>query len=383
MTSDRVYPLARPKGHKPPMERWKLEFRDNENQIHTAYIGVQRHESNPGTATSFERSVETVQTWLESIDADERPAVEKFEFLEGDDEPESVIWVCYWASSIAYENCIQQLRLTDMYNRIARPKAVGLWLERFTTQISRLETNYSGLDYLPGLAQLPGSKPVEHTLTAYWGAARDRIPDSAHDLFSRSEEIHDPPVDIPAGVGQHLSGSNVYDNLVHIRSGQFWENCSETESSAYETTLRPTLHAGLRYLWENRTDSGAMGLRFLRNLHNDPSPDLKSSGNGGLAPVLVPDSQTAPRARPPAKETSAAGFFRNLSDLEKWAKRHPSHLAIFNGAIAHARTFGENRKFRTWHEVSILKRGEASFEYVNCLPKTGVISYLHLDRQDL
>jgi hypothetical protein len=378
MTADRVYPLARPKGHKPPMERWKLEFPDNQSQIHTAYLGIQRHDSSSSTSTSFLESIKAMQTWLDTIDLNERPAVERFELLEGDDEPESVLWVCYWLDSLAYENCIQQLRLTDLYNRIERPKAVGLWLERFTTQTSRLETNYSGLDYLPGLANLPGNKPVEHTLTAYWGAARDRIPDSGHDLFARqSEEVIAPPVNIPAGVGQHLSGSNAYDNLVHIRSGQFWENCSETESSAYETTLQPTLRAGLRYLWENRTDSGAMGLRFLRNLHsNKPPAPLNSSANG--APNPNPEPQ-----RESAKETSAAGFFRNLSDLEKWAKRHPSHLAIFNGAIAHARTFGENRKFRTWHEVSILKRGEASFEYVNCLPRTGVISYLQLDRRDL
>ncbi|KAL3443784.1 hem-containing dehydratase protein [Aspergillus insuetus] len=377
MTPDRVYPLARPKGHKPPMERWKLEFPESQDWIHTAYIGVQRHDSSSSTNTSFQDSMKAIQTWLDTIDLHERPVVEKFEFLDGDDEPESVLWVCYWGSSIAFENCIQQLRLTDMYNCIERPKAVGLWLERFTTQTSRLETNYSGLDYLPGLAKLPGSKPVEHTLTAYWGAARDRIPDSGHDLFSRSEELSGPPVNIPTGVGQYLSGSNAYDNLVHIRSGQFWENCSEIESSAYETTLEPTLHAGLRYLWENRTDSGAIGLRFLRNLHSkNPPVPLNTSANG--APDPNPERQ-----RESAKETSAAGFFRNLSDIEKWAKRHPSHLAIFNGAIAHARTFGENRKFRTWHEVSILKRGEASFEYINCLPRTGVISYLQLDRRDL
>jgi hypothetical protein len=364
MTADRVYPLARPKGHKPPMERWKLEFPDNQSQIHTAYLGIQRHDSSSSTSTSFLESIKAMQTWLDIIDLNERPAVERFEFLEGDDEPESVLWVCYWLDSLAYENCIQQLRLTDIYNRIERPKAVGLWLERFTTQTTRLETNYSGLDYLPGLAKLPGFKPVEHTLTAYWGAARDRIPDSGHDLFARqSEEVIAPPVSIPAGVGQHFSGSNAYDNLVHIRSGQFWENCSETESSAYETTLQPTLRAGLRYLWENRTS-------------NKPPAPLNSSANG------APDPNPEPQ-RESAKETSAAGFFRNLSDLEKWAKRHPSHLAIFNGAIAHARTFGENRKFRTWHEVSILKRGEASFEYVNCLPRTGVISYLQLDRRDL
>lgn len=30
----------------------------------------------------------------------------------------------------------------------------------------------------------------------------------------------------------------------------------------------------------------------------------------------------------------------------------------------------------TWHEVSILKRGEAGFEYVNCVPETGVVRWV-------
>lgn len=40
-------------------------------------------------------------------------------------------------------------------------------------------------------------------------------------------------------------------------------------------------------------------------------------------------------------------------------------------------------KFMTWHEVSILKTGEATFEYVNCDPKTGVIRWVQLNREEL
>jgi hypothetical protein len=80
-----------------------------------------------------------------------------------------------------------------------------------------------------------------------------------------------------------------------------------------------------------------------------------------------------------SRETCVTGFFRNLSDLEGWAKRHPSHLAIYTGAIKHAKKFGEDRKFRTWHEVSVLKRGEAHFEYLNCVPTTGVLGKELLD----
>lgn len=71
-------------------------------------------------------------------------------------------------------------------------------------------------------------------------------------------------------------------------------------------------------------------------------------------------------------------FFRNMTDLEGWAARHPSHLAIWAGAVKHGKRFGEERRFRTWHEVSVLRGGEARFEYVNCVEGTGVATGIAL-----
>jgi hypothetical protein len=198
---------------------------------------------------------------------------------------------------------------------------------------------------------------VEHTLTAYWGAARDRIPASATDQFAENDEPEKTHV-APGTTSQreiqnyHVVGTNP-DNLVHIRSGQFWANCPEDETKAYEETLEPTLRAGLAYLWDNPQKSGAMGLRYL---YNRP-----------------PTARAALEKTRETKESCVAGFFRNLADLEHWAKSHPSHLAIYTGAIKHAKKFGDQRKFRTWHEVSVLKHGEAHFEYVNCMGRTGVM----------
>lgn len=385
MAENRIYPLARPPGHKPPMERWKLDFPSSTSTspttVYTAYIGIQRHSSTPDTLAAFTKATQAIQVWL-SGDTNNDPVAEKFTFIEGDDAPSSLTWVCYWSNLAAYSSRMSSLNLPDIYDDIGKPDSIGLWIEKFTTPTSRLETNYSGLDYLPGLARLPGSQTVGHTLTAYWGAARDRIPDSAKDLFGRSaggdinsnnlnrvnSSSTDPsptptPTPKPAGLRQRLSGVNRFDNLVHIRSGQFWGNCDAVETEAYEAHLEPSLRAGLRWVWENRDESGAMGLRFIRNV-----PLSNTNLKDGVDP---------------AKETCAAGFFRNLEDLERWAKRHPSHLKIFNGAIRHAKTFGDARKFRTWHEVSVLKKGEAEFEYVNCLPETGVIRFLPLEREDL
>lgn len=345
----RTYPLRQPKNHKPPIPRWQLVLPAGVKRLFTAYIGVQPRSSD----SDIEQVNAAVQAWL---DGDEDPplAKERFNYLDGDDLPGTSIWVCYWNDEARGKRSLQRLSLPSIHSSLPENvrKNVGLWTESFLTPISRLETNYSGLDYLPGLAKLPGTKTAEHELTAYWGAARDRIPESAHDLFEQDDAAHGSrPETTPKGLEQHLVGTN-YDHMVHIRSGQFWENCGPEETESYENNLEPTLRNGLGYLWDNRNDGGAMGLRYLGN--RDEAGHTK-------------------------KETCGAGFFTSLQTLEEWAKKHKSHLAIYLGAIKHAKTFGNERKFRTWHEVSVLKKGEASFEYVNCLPTTGVIRFISLD----
>ncbi|KAL1618593.1 hypothetical protein SLS56_010477 [Neofusicoccum ribis] len=350
----RKYPLRQPKNYRPPVPRWQLRLPAEIDRVYTIYVGVQHHASNTSAQGAASKAKESILRWISEV----RPeAHETFTVLEGDDELGSEIWVCYFTDSNAYEDSVRKLSLAQIHASLATSgNEIGLWCERFSTAASRLETNYSGLDYLPGLARIAGTKTAEHTYSAYWGAARDRIPDSGHDLFSKtSEQDTAPPWIVPPGLGQRLVGSN-YENMVHIRSGQFWENCNDEESEAYETKLETVLRAGLRYLWENPLDTGTIGLRLMRN-------------EGQAGQVL--------------KETCGVGFFRSLGDLESWAEKHPSHKAIYLGAIKHAKTFGAERKMRTWHEVSVLKAGEAQFEYVNCTPKTGVIRFVRLDAEDM
>jgi len=350
----RTYPLRKPEGHVPPIPRWQLVLPEHVQQVFTAYVGVQRLATDPPALAAAARASSELREWLAPA-ADAPVAAEEFSVLDGHDVAGCGVWVCYWTDVDSARRKLAQLRLADVHARLgdASP-SVGLWCEQFSTAIARLETNYSGLDYLPGLARVPGSTTAAHEVSAYWGAARDRIPDSAHDQFERAKNTA-PPLTTPAGLRERLVGSN-YEHMVHIRSGQFWENCGPQESDAYRSKLKPTLEAGLAYLWQNAVDTGTIGLRYLCNL--------------------------GPEGRQ-RQETCGAGFFRSLGDLEHWAESHPSHLAIFHGAIDHATAFGAGRKLRTWHEVSVLKQGEAAFEYVNCHPATGVIRFVKLERSTL
>lgn len=359
-SSERTYPLTKPDGHKPPVPRWQLLFGDTISAVHIAYIGIQQHDDDDeNTSQAIASLTQRITSWVR--DTDYGPSTsESFEVIDGDDTKGASIWVCYWTDEALYKTALHDLSLSSLHGDLppSTRQDIGLWLETFSLPVTRLETNYSGLDYLPGLARLPSTTTQPHDLTAYWGAARDRIPASAHDLFTTNEDdaVRADDVEIMSldGRGKHLVGVNRI-HMVHIRSGQFWENCAEQEREAYEKKLEPTLEAGLRYLWQDR-DAGAMGLRYLRN--------------------TAPSASTPPAKR---KETCAAGFFTSLAKLESWAKTHKSHLAIYNGAMRHAKIFGDDRLFRTWHEVGVLKEGEGRFEYVNCTGGTGVIRSLRLE----
>ncbi|KAI9034987.1 phenylacetaldoxime dehydratase family protein [Aspergillus affinis] len=393
----RKYPLRRPDGHKPPIPRWRACFLDTIDQVFTAYVGIQQH--NQGhNAAAFEKCLASIEHWISK--PNHAPAsVERFRVLDGHDAPQSRVFVCYWADRMKYDDAIHQLDLAGIYRAIDLPdqqQTIGLWCERFTSHVSRLETNYTGTDYLPGLARLPDMGTQGHSYTGYWGAARDRIPDSANDAFepeqdqdqpqhqdqhqdqdeNQNHDIH-PTTSPPSSLGKRLIGTNKTHNLAHIRSGQFWKHCPDDERRSYEENLEPTLRKGLAYLWQNPISTGSMALRYLMNVpapshsHSPPSPAAQRSSIDSDESSSSPSSSEGSITQ--SDESCVIGFFRNLSDLETWAKRHPSHLAIYTGAIRHAKTFGAERQFRTWHEVSVLGRGEAQFEYVNCLEGTGVI----------
>lgn len=358
----RTYPLKKPAGHVPPVPRWQLIFGETIAAVHISYIGIQRHSSEPAVKEAIHRITDIVSRCIagdgDDDDGSSAPAAsEVFEVIKGNDTEGSLVWICYWTDEAAYRRSLDLLSPSSMYDTLpADTRAdIGVWLETFTLPPTRFETNYTGLDYLPGLGRLPDTTTQPHDITAYWGAARDRIPASAHDLFPGATPQQ--PATSLDGKGRRLVGTNS-NNLVHIRSGQFWENCDEQETEAYEKHLEPTLEAGLRYLWQDR-DAGAMGLRYLRNTDTDTNTDAAS--------------------RPKRRETCVAGFFTSLDKLEGWAKTHKSHLAIYNGAMRHAKKFGGERRFRTWHEVGVLKEGEGTFEYVNCMGETGVIRFVALD----
>ncbi len=335
-------------------------FPDGVEHVYTLHVGVQVHGGDREAALKAKGRIEELLNQPTNAAA----SVEVFRVIMGNDLPVTKVWVAHWTQAEHFSAKLKQLDLPKVWRDLGgHRRRIGLWLESFKTPIERLQTNYSRHEHKPGLARLPNVTTKAHDSTEYWGAGRDRLRASSYDLFERPPSASPSPSITPVvrrGFGQRLVGKN-YDNMCHIRSGQYWGLCGAGERDAYENDLQPKLVRGLKYLWEYPEKTGTIGLRFARR--------LEDSGARGI--------------ERPLRETSAIGFHRNWADLEQWAARHPSHLEIFTGAMAHNKRFADTRKFMTWQEVSILKAGEASFEYVNCDPRTGVIKWVDLSSEPL
>ena len=210
----RLYPLKQPHNYTPPVPRWTLQLPSDVTHIHTLYIGIQRHSSTPASLDAYTAASHSISTYLQRPPA--ALATDTLAVTSGFDTPGTRVWVAYWPTSTPPP----PPDLLSIYHSLSS-SAIGLWTESFTVPTTRLECNYSSLAHMPGLAALPGASFPAHSLSAYWGAARDRIPGSGWDLYPAASEARtQPPSSPPVGLGERLTGLS-YDNMVHIRSGQW------------------------------------------------------------------------------------------------------------------------------------------------------------------
>lgn len=378
--NERTFALRRPQGWQPKLPRWTLHLPSHVEELAVAYIGVQNHAGAWDESATAVIIAQQIENWAQSKRDDSPVITEKFQVAAGRDQPSSLVFNCYWLSRDKCCKSVADLDIEGLLYEHAKSdkQQVGIWCEMFTPNLDRFETNYSGDDYQPGISQLKGARQLEHGLTGYWGAARDRIPASAHDDFTENGSSELDELDLTKdSKGKILKGSNS-SIIAHIKSGQYWARCDDVEREAYEKDLEPHLLNGSNDIFANPTDLGDYGLRFLRNM--PPGTQIAAATGRSQDGVVNQDSRDLPS---PHRETCAAGFFRSLKDLESWAKNCPSHHRIYGGSVNHRRRFGSAAKMRTWHEICVLYPGEASWAYVNCLPGTGTIPFQKCTAEEL
>jgi aldoxime dehydratase len=180
---------------------------------------------------------------------------------------------------------------------------------------------------------------------AYWGSMRDRIPASAHDSFAGSLAAVVPAIAQTTSARRRL---RLPENLAMIRSGQDWRACGAAEREYYLRDVHPVLIAGMDFLRGNSEESGCLSCRFMTSVDEGSSDQV----------------------------TFGSALFRDLADLEVWAEKHPTHVAIFGAFLKMVRAFNGALDLRLWHEVIIVDGPTSIYEYLNCTPETGALRWL-------
>ena len=247
----------------------------------------------------------------------------------------------YWLKAKDFGAWSKLPEVVEWRARIAKLSSVGLWWEPVAVDADYMET-IAFKEFLRGFSGCPvGFATTEGT--GYWGAARDRIPAAAYDLFE--------PVDVaaqPEEGAAKIPYRKVQPpkNMTVIRSGVSWEHCEGEQLKDYQERIRPALDAGMDYLRNNPRDTGCFALRQLGCV--SPSGDDIAEGY-------------------------SLGAFVSLGHLKSWAKDHRQPSRDLHPRTGRAaKKYQEKLQLRTYNEISSSTANNPPFEYFNCPRARGV-----------
>ncbi len=331
--------MPTPADWEPPYPAFSAAFDPEVRQVVMAYYGcIAPDDANAGAAAFVD--------WMQAArQAPHGPAVvNRARFRDAQGRAQEV-FILYWTAPARFAAWEASEPVASWWHAPSRlDDACGYWREVWQPPLSHFETLISSTSPI-GIAEAGREIVGPVRAHAYWGSARDRIPQSASDpLLSPLESVPRQPV---SAAGKRLRVA-LPANLCLIRSGQNWTDCGPEELELYEREVYPALRAGMDFLRDNPHETGCLSCRFMDQVAADGTPE---------------------------KKTFASACFLSLGHLEQWAKSHPTHLKIF-GAFHHMvqqRNFAIDLKL--WHEVTVLPAGTGTAEYVNCPPDSGFLPY--------
>jgi aldoxime dehydratase len=326
----RRFPLRRPEGHIPPIPRHSAVLPDA-TKVAVLFLGVQSRSVDAAWAHANELP----------IDGDDAPVYADFAAFTDQQGFVNRIAALYWLDAGAYARWQDSLRVAAWRARTMRIRSAGFWWEPVVVHASRMET-IAFKEYRRGFAGCPHTDLATTLCSGYWGAARDRMPAAAYDLFEATSDA------VGHGTATHAI-IQPPKNLAIIRSGVSWKDCDGEQLMDYQEHIKPKLDAGMDFLRDHPSETGCLSLRQVECI------DLKGAE---------------------LDEAYSLGAFVSISHLESWAKDHPSHLAIYTRAMAARRKYQDKLQLRTYNEIFIIDANNPPFEYVNCHPKTGLLPFL-------
>ncbi|MEV5959066.1 phenylacetaldoxime dehydratase family protein [Streptomyces sp. NPDC051987] len=321
-----------PSGRRPAFDSYTARLSPGVGRVVVAYLGVQ------GAPDQRDRAYGAVRDLAHSM-AGPAGGATHHELVEYTDELGyvTVLTVGYWLDMTAFDAWFDSVgrawNTTDS-------AGLGTFIEVVRPSVRRLETLYSSDRYLQGVgaaAETVSGPVLEH---GYWGGMRDRIPDARDDRL------------VPQGHpgAEDLGGGRVritpHQNACLIRSGQDFSRTTADERLFYLERVEPQLRRGMEFLRDDGLAVGCYTNRYVTVL----------DGSG---------SRT--------EKTFAVSWWRDLADLEGWARSHATHVKIFAAFNAHMLEFGQAAQLRLYHEVMVLPKGDQFFEYRNCHERTGML----------
>ena len=336
LASRRTQPAGMKPGWQPPYPSFVARFAPSVTRVAMAYFGVQYRPAAgpPEIARAALAELGAAAAGPDGPGWTDRAAYQ--------DEAgyQTVITIAYWDDPARYERWAAGATAIWLGEEHVSADA-GFFVESVRPSTTRFETLFSN-DRLEGVAHLAGTLSGEVAEHAYWGGARDRLPLAQTDPLA--------PGDLPAvtgeGTRQVVRGQ---DNLCLIRSGQDWTDTDGDERQMYLGEVEPVLRAGMEFLRDEGRAIGCYANRYLRVVDERGEPTDKSFG---------------------------MSWWRSLADLDRWAKDHPTHKAIFGQAMKYLSTMGPAARLRLYHEVTVAAADDQHFEYLGCHPRTGLLRVL-------
>lgn len=328
----------KPAGWRPPYPSWSSSFGDQSAPALFGYLGCQFDDGGPAAA-AFRA------WWSRAADLIDGPAHHEWASYGDAGGRRNIVVLCYWLDAAAHDRWWLHPEVGGWWGDHAREQEdAGYWREMNVVAPGRFETLFSSPNPA-GLAVAGTGFIGEVNEHGYWGSMRDRLPASGHDAFSGSLAALAPAsARIPAARRQ----LSLPQNLAMIRSGQDWRACGDAERGYYLRDVHPVLIEGMNFLRDNGEATGCLSCRFMT-----------SDGEGYAGQV-----------------TFGAALFRDLADLEAWAEKHPTHVAIFGAFLGMVKAFNGALDLRLWHEVVIVDGPASTYEYINCTPATGALRWL-------
>jgi len=329
-----------PKNWQPPAPAWQADWKNSEDPLIVGYFGIQ--------ADSPER-----------LDGWANPA------LYGKNSPEKVeqgmytdkagvknyLYIAYWKNSV-YQQWLAGENTSSWWASDERlNEGVGYWREIIAMPFDRFETLNSSTQPhgVSAIAEELEGPIEEH---GYAGGMRDRIKRSDTDTLKSNQTISKNGNTLQVEFISLCEGKRVVvkppENTCVIRSGQNWSDCVGEQASFYLEQVHPVLIKGMNFLQNNPIDTQCYSMRFV---------DTKTDSWNTLS------------------QSFGLGYAADVYAFEEWAKSHPTHLAILERFMNMVMTFGENLQLKLWHEVVVLPKEGCEFEYINCHPDTGLLSY--------